>query len=74
VRCSFIAICTFQSGEDFIVKAKGFSYDTTATDLAQFFAGCDIKDGKSHGIHFLFSRGGELLLSFSASSFYCHLD
>ena len=44
--------------EDYIVKAKGFSYDTTATDLAQFFAGCDIKGGKAEGVHFLVSRTG----------------
>lgn len=48
-----------QTDEDFIAKAKGFSYDTSATNLAQFFAGCDIKDGKNKGIHFLFSRAGK---------------
>lgn len=48
-----------QSDEDFIAKAKGFSYDTSAADLAQFFAGCDIKGGKHKGIHFIFSRAGK---------------
>lgn len=45
--------------EEFIVKAKGFSYDASATDLCQFFAGCDIKGGKRKGIHFIYSRPGK---------------
>ena len=46
---------------EFIIKAKGFPYDVTPTDLAVFFAGCDIKGGKHKGIHFVHSQGKFLL-------------
>jgi len=45
--------------ECFIIRAKGFPFDTSAAELAAFFAGCDIKDGKNKGIHFLTTGTGK---------------
>lgn len=42
---------------EFIIKAKGFPYGVTPTELAAFFAGCDIKGGKNKGLHFVHTQG-----------------
>lgn len=44
---------------EYIVRAKGMPFGVEATDLATFFAGCDIKGGKKNGIHFLKGPGGK---------------
>jgi len=44
---------------EYIVRAKGMSFGVEAPALATFFAGCDIKGGKKHGIHFVKGAGGK---------------
>jgi len=39
----------------FIVKVRGLPYSATAHDVSLFFSGCDIKGGKSEGVHFCFN-------------------
>lgn len=43
---------------EYIIRAKGIPFGVEASELAVFFAGCDIKGGKKNGIHFLRGPSG----------------
>ena len=41
------------NSDSHIVKCRGLPWSAKSEDLAVFFSGCDIKGGKSVGVHFL---------------------
>jgi len=41
-----------------VVRARGLPWSVTPDDIAVFFAGCDIKNGKNQGVHIIINDEG----------------